>query len=102
MKAIDLFKALSDETRFRIVCSLLEGELCACKIPKIVGKAQPTVSLQLKKLVRLGVLKKRRQGKFVHYSIKDRLVVDILTLVLGSQKHQIKFMKKKQCFQGGW
>ncbi len=74
MNSLGLFKALSDETRFRIVSCLLEGELCACVIPKLVGRAQPTVSLQLKKLVKLGVLASRRDGKKVLYRLKDRRI----------------------------
>lgn len=66
-----IFKALGDRTRFSIVLALAKGEMCACDLPKVVGRAQPTVSLQLKYLSRLGVLRSRREGKLVIYRIAD-------------------------------
>ena len=86
MKQLSIFKALSDETRFRIVCCLIGCERCACVIPEIVGRAQPTVSLQLKKLVKLGVLNARREGRWMKYSIRDRMVLDILAVVGGMEQ----------------
>jgi len=67
----DLYKALGDKTRYNIVSSLLGGELCACKLPKLVKRAQPTVSLQLKCLLNAGVLSSRREGKNILYKIAD-------------------------------
>ena len=78
VKPREIFTALSDETRFKIVSCLLEGERCACVIPKLVGRAQPTVSLQLKKLVKLGVLEARRDGKKVMYRVRDSRVTRVL------------------------
>jgi len=86
MKPLNLFKALSDETRLRIVSCLLDGERCACVIPKLVNRAQPTVSLQLKKLVKLGVLCARRDGKWVRYSIRDRRVPKIISMAKELEK----------------
>ena len=67
----ELFKALGDRTRFNIVSILIDGELCACEIPKLVKRAQPTVSLQLKYLLKAGILSSRRDGKKVLYKIAD-------------------------------
>lgn len=80
MSPLNVFKALSDETRFRIVHCLLGGELCACVIPRLVGRAQPTVSLQLKKLVKLGVLDSRREGKNIFYRLKDSRIKRLLEI----------------------
>jgi len=76
-----LFKALSDPTRLRIVSILLKGERCACKLPAMVGKAQPTVSLQLKKLVASGVLSCRKDGVRAIYRVSDPRIKKLLELV---------------------
>ena len=75
-----LFKALGDKTRFNIVLALLEGEKCACVIPNIVNRAQPTVSLQLKYLTKIGILSSRRDGKKILYKIADKRVIAIIKL----------------------
>lgn len=73
-----VFKALSDETRLKIVEFLLEEEKCVCQIHPHVKRSQSTVSLQLKKLENLGVVKSRRKNKFVFYSLKDKRVKELL------------------------
>ncbi len=77
-KQLLLFKALSDETRFRIVEFLLGGERCVCKIYPHVKRSQSTVSLQLNKLERFGIVKQKRDGKYIIYSIKNKDVFKIL------------------------
>lgn len=66
-----LFRALGDRTRYNIVSALLGGERCACEIPRLVKRAQPTVSLQLKCLLKAGILSSRRDGRKVLYRIAD-------------------------------
>ena len=68
----NIFKALGDRTRYKIVAALLDGERCACEIPKIVKRAQPTVSLQLKRLSKAGIVSARRDGKNMIYKIANR------------------------------
>ena len=67
----ELFKALGDRTRYNLVSVLINGERCACELPGLVKRAQPTVSLQLKYLLEAGVLSSRRDGKKVLYRIAD-------------------------------
>ena len=66
-----IFKALGDKTRYNIVLALLDEERCACELPKIVKRAQPTVSLQLKCLAAAGIVSARREGKKMIYKIAD-------------------------------
>ena len=74
----DLYKMLGDSTRMKILFSLLEGELCVCAIAELVGMEQSAVSHQLKKL-RLGnLVRSRRAGKTVYYSLADAHVHDLL------------------------
>ncbi len=76
-----VFKALGDETRLGIVMALLDREMCACDLPKVVRRAQPTVSLQLKYLTNAGILGSRKEGKMVYYSLKDRRVKGLLKCI---------------------
>ena len=68
---LNVFKALSEETRLRIVKLLEHGELCVCDIVAALDMIQPKVSFHLAVLKDAGLLKDRKQGKWVHYSIDD-------------------------------
>lgn len=81
VKAVVLLKALADDTRLGIVGCLKGGEKCVCEITPRTGKSQPNVSLHLKKLEDAGILKSRKEGTKVFYSVKDERVRRILTLL---------------------
>lgn len=66
-----IFKALSDETRLRIVKLLEQGELCVCDIVAALDMVQPKVSFHLSALKDAGFLKDRKQGRWIHYSLND-------------------------------
>ena len=68
----ELFKALADPARVRIVNLLATaGEpVCACNLNEPVGLAQPTVSHHLKKLVDAGLLEREQRGKWAYFSLK--------------------------------
>jgi ArsR family transcriptional regulator len=68
---LNVFKALSDETRLRILKLLEHGELCVCDIVAALDMIQPNVSFHLGVLKEAGIIKDRRQGKWIHYSIDD-------------------------------
>jgi ArsR family transcriptional regulator len=73
-----LLKALSDETRLKIVMFLLNGEKCVCEIFPAVNRTQSTVSIQLGKLENWGILESRRRGKWVFYKIREKRVYSLL------------------------
>lgn len=73
-----LFFALSDPTRLKIVKILLKGEKCACLIPVLVGRAQPTVSLQLKKLAQAKIISFRKEGAYSFYFIKNKKIQKLI------------------------
>ena len=77
---IRLLKALSEETRYKIVKILLKGEKCACEIPALIDRTQSNTSMHLTKLIELGSLKSRRDGKKIIYSIKDDKIKKIFKL----------------------
>lgn len=97
-EALKILKALSDETRLKIVEFLLGGEKCVCQIFPYVKRTQSTVSIQLGKLEGLGVLESRRDGKKIFYKIKDYRVCDIFK-ALGYSKGKV--LKESCCMKGG-
>jgi ArsR family transcriptional regulator len=66
-----IFKALSDETRLRILKLLEHGELCVCDIVAALDMIQPKVSFHLSALKGAGLLRDRRQGRWTHYRLDD-------------------------------
>lgn len=68
-----LFKALSDETRVRIVALLAHGELCVCHIEAGLDLPQPMVSRHLTVLRAAGVVGFRREGSWVYYRLAPQL-----------------------------
>ena len=68
---LSIFKALSDETRLRILKLLEHGELCVCDIVAALDMIQPNVSFHLGVLKEAGLIKDRKQGKWTHYRIND-------------------------------
>ncbi|MCL6089148.1 MAG: metalloregulator ArsR/SmtB family transcription factor [Candidatus Marsarchaeota archaeon] len=84
-----LLKALSDETRLKIVQALLGGEMCACTLVPASGKAQPTVSQHLKVLLQSGILESRRDGVNIWYKLKSpeaARIMDVLRIPKTSRK----------------
>ena len=95
---IKLLKCLGEETKYRIVKLLLKGERCACKIPEIIGRTQSNTSMHLAKLIECDILKSRRDGKKILYSIKELRVCDVFK-ALGHKEGKI--LKKECCGDAG-
>ena len=68
---VDLFSALSDETRLRIMVLLSEKELCVCQIETALGLPQVKVSRHLAVLRYSGLVKDRRDGLWIYYSLAE-------------------------------
>ena len=64
-----IFKALCDENRIRILKLLHNGEMCACKLLDALNISQPTLSHHMKILCDVGIVNGRKEGKWMHYSI---------------------------------
>lgn len=71
MEILAIFKALSDETRLRVIKLLEHGELCVCDIVAALDTSQPRISFHLTALREAGLIRDRRQGKWTHYSVDD-------------------------------
>ncbi len=69
---VELAKALSDESRVRVVLLLSGGELCACRIIEVLKLAPSTVSAHMAVLHRAGLVKFRKQGTWRHYRLAGK------------------------------
>ncbi|ADO83139.1 ArsR/SmtB family transcription factor [Ilyobacter polytropus] len=83
----DFFKAFSDSTRLKIVSMLLEEEMCVCDIANVLNMTHSSVSHQLRVLRQLRVVKNRKDGKTVYYSLDDDHVRTILAQGINHLKH---------------
>jgi DNA-binding transcriptional ArsR family regulator len=70
----DLFKVFGDSTRVKIVCALLRSEMCVCDIAVLLGMTKSSISHQLRALRQTKLVKYRRDGKVVFYSLDDEHV----------------------------
>ena len=75
----DLFKVFGDPTRLRILYTLSEGELCVCDIADSLSMTQSAISHQLRILKQSRLVKFRREGKTIFYSLLDEHVHSILS-----------------------
>ena len=73
----DLFKTLGDPTRVRIMDVLAKAELCVCDLAELLGLSQSATSHQLRVLRSSNLVKYRRDGKMVFYSLQDQHVVEL-------------------------
>lgn len=77
-----LFKALSDESRVKIVKKLYHNEeLCACKILEFVDCLQPTLSHHLSILVDSGLLYSRKDGKWTYYKANKEMIDELMAFI---------------------
>ena len=67
----ELFKVFGDSTRVRIICALFESEMCVCDIAEVLKMTQSAISHQLRVLKQARLVKYRRDGKTVYYSLAD-------------------------------
>ena len=78
----DMFKIFGDQTRVKILMALESGELCVCDIAAVMNMSQSAISHQLRVLKQSNIVKTRRQGKVVYYSISDDHVKEIFEIAI--------------------
>ena len=75
----ELFKVFGDTTRIRILYVLFESELCVCDIAELLNMSQSAISHQLRVLKQAKLVKNRRDGKTIYYSLSDGHIISILS-----------------------
>ena len=76
----ELFKVFGDSTRIRILYALYEAEVCVCDLAEVLNMSQSAASHQLKNLKSARLIKSRREGKQVFYSLSDDHVATIIAM----------------------
>ena len=74
----DFYKVFGDATRVKILCALIQAESCVCGLAEAVGMTQSAVSHQLRILKQMKLVKNRREGKTIYYSLADGHIQSIL------------------------
>ena len=88
--AADLFKLCGDATRVGILCALSRHRLCVCELAEVLGMTSSAISHQLRLLKQTGIVRARRAGKSVVYSIADPHIEEIFMLALAYSEEKKK------------
>jgi DNA-binding transcriptional ArsR family regulator len=77
-----LYKALGDPTRLQLLLALRDGEMCVCDLAALAGVSESAISHQLRKLRDWGVVRNRREGQILFYSLDDDCIDRLLEVGL--------------------
>lgn len=83
----ELFQALGDPTRVRILSALCVGELCVCDLAATLAMSQSAISHQLRVLRQLRLVRRRKMGQMVFYSLDDEHVSSLFSEGLDHVRH---------------
>jgi ArsR family transcriptional regulator len=89
-RAIELFHALSDETRLEIIELLRQGERCVCELTDTLDAAQSRLSFHLRVLKDAGIVRDRKDGRWVHYELDPEAFEEVETLVAAMKPHAVR------------
>ncbi|MCX6667266.1 MAG: metalloregulator ArsR/SmtB family transcription factor [Euryarchaeota archaeon] len=81
MNEVDVFKALADPTRLKILECIKDGEKCICEVIPFTGKSQPNVSQHLKVLKIAGLVDERREGTRILLKASNKKIFDVIDSV---------------------
>ncbi len=73
-----LLQAIGQESRLQILLAIGEGETCVCHLEAMLGLRQATLSQHLMALREAGIVCDRREGRYIHYRLRDPVLLDIL------------------------
>jgi DNA-binding transcriptional ArsR family regulator len=76
------YKIMGDPTRLKIILALRGGEMCVCDIAAFLGLSESAVSHQLRRLRDFSLVRSRRDGQILYYSLDDNHVLDLVTVGL--------------------
>ena len=84
----ELFKVFGDTTRIRIIAALLDGEMCVYHLSEFLNMGQSAISHQLRILRSAGLVRPRRDGKTIFYSLDDEHIEKIYNMGLAHIMHK--------------
>jgi ArsR family transcriptional regulator len=93
-----LFRALGDPTRLRLINLMSEQEMCVCYFIEVIGAPQPKISRHLAYLRRAGLVAARREGKWMHYRLTMPQNTHAASIVQGT----IRALKQDKQMQRDW
>jgi len=76
------YKIMGDPTRLKIIMALRGGEMCVCDMAAFLGLSESAVSHQLRRLRELSLVRSRRDGQILYYSLDDNHVLDLVNVGL--------------------
>ena len=78
-----IYKVLGDSTRLKMAIALKQGEMCVCDLAALLGLSESAVSHQIRRLKDLALVKSRREGQILYYSLDDLHVVELIEVGLN-------------------
>ena len=90
MSEVEIFKALTDPTRLKILECIKNGEKCICEIIPYTGKSQPNVSQHLKIMKHAGIIEERKDGTRIMIKVSNNEIYNIIDQVKRISKRSTK------------
>lgn len=84
----DFYKIMGDPTRCKMIFALQQNEMCVCDLANVLSMTKSSISHQLSKMRKSGVVKCRRKGKEVYYSLDDEHVAEIFAITMTHINHK--------------
>ena len=84
----DFFKIMGDPTRCKLLFALLQNEMCVCDLANVLSMTKSSISHQLSKMKDVGLVKCRKSGKTVYYSLDDEHISEIFEVGLKHISHK--------------
>ena len=84
----EFFKIIGDPTRTKILFALDQNEMCVCDIANVLGMTKSSISHQLATLKKSGIVKSRRDGKEVYYTLDDEHIKQVFEIAIEHIEHK--------------
>ena len=84
----DFFKIMGDPTRCKLLFALLQNEMCVCDLANVLSMTKSSISHQLSKMKDVGIVKCRKSGKTVYYSLDDEHISEIFEVGIEHINHK--------------
>jgi DNA-binding transcriptional ArsR family regulator len=78
-----IYKVLGDPNRLKMTIALKQGEMCVCDLAALLGLSESAVSHQIRRLKDLALVKSRREGQILYYSLDDLHIVELIEVGLN-------------------